>query len=132
MIRQEFNILTYWKVIVYYDIDYNFFNYIEDELVNIGSPVRRISHIKHELKHHAKAVTFSNITKHISLVLFNKHKDNIDYMDSVVHEAEHIKQHILKAYKVKDEGEDAAYTIGYIIKKMLEVKPVKMIMIDNK
>lgn len=132
MIRQEFDILTYWKVIVYYDIDYNFFNYIEDELAKLSTPIGRIKHIKHELKHHAKAVTFSDTTKRISLVLFNKHESNIDYMDSIVHEAEHIKQHILKVYNVKDEGEDAAYTIGYIIRQMLKVKPMKMLVIEKK
>ena len=69
--------------------------------------------------HKAKAVTVSNIHKHISIVLFNKHDDTLDYVNSIVHEAEHIKQAMLKAYNVKDYGEPPAYTIGYLAMKML-------------
>ncbi len=36
----------------------------------------------------------------------------IDYINSIVHEAEHIKQAMLKAYRVEDKGEPPAYTIG--------------------
>jgi len=42
-------------------------------------------------------------------------------MSTIVHEAEHIKQHILKYYKREDKGEVSAYLIGYIISKMYSV-----------
>ena len=71
----------------------------------------------------AKAVTLSNRLLHISVVVFNKHKDKLDYINSIVHEAEHIKQHMLKAYNVDDEGEPPAYTVGYIAMKMLMINP---------
>lgn len=71
--------------------------------------------------HKAKAVTISNINKNISIVLFNKHKNNKDYINSIVHEAEHIKQHILYKYHVKDSSEEPAYTIGYITMNMFDV-----------
>jgi hypothetical protein len=67
----------------------------------------------------AKGVTISNTYLYTSIVLLNKHKDYYDYINSIVHEAEHIKQSILKTYNIKDEGEPPAYTIGYIAKKML-------------
>lgn len=131
MIRQEFNILNYWKVIVYYDIDYNFFDYIAKDLAVLGSPVEGINYIKHELLYNAKAVTYSNIQGHISLIAFNKHTNKYDYINSIVHEAEHVKQHIFKAYTIKDEGENAAYTIGCIVSQMLRVKPTKMLVIEK-
>ena len=43
-----------------------------------------------------------------------------DYIDSVVHEAEHVKQAMLKAYHVEDIGEPPAYTIGYLVGRMWE------------
>lgn len=67
----------------------------------------------------AKAVTVSNIEKHISVVLFNPHREMYDYINSIVHEAEHIKQDMLRAYNVDDSGEPPAYTIGYLVMKML-------------
>lgn len=67
----------------------------------------------------AKAVTISNIKLYTSIVLFNKHNNKYDYLNSIVHEAEHIKQHMLEGYNVNDIGEPPAYTIGYLVMKMM-------------
>lgn len=121
MIKQVIDIDGYWKVIVYYNIDYNFFDIIAKDLKDIGSPVEKIEDIYYNLKHKAKAVTCSNINNRTSVVLFNIHKNKYDYINSIVHEAEHIKQHMLKAYRVADKGEPPAYTVGYIAMKMLMI-----------
>ncbi len=123
MIKQLIDIDGYWEVIVYYNVDYNFFSDIAFELKAIGSPVERIDDVYYNLKYEAKAVTCSNIRKHISIVLFNYHKSRYDYVNSIVHEAEHIKQCMLKAYDVADEGESPAYTVGYIAMRMLMINP---------
>ena len=68
----------------------------------------------------AKAFTISNTSKHISIVGFNKHDDELDYINSIVHEAEHIKQAMLEAYSVDDKDEPPAYTIGYLIMRMYD------------
>ena len=120
MVKHIIDIDKYWRVIVYYNINYNSFNEIVKELLQISSPVEEIDDIYFNLKYKAKAVTCSNINKRVSIVLFNKHKNKLDYINSIVHEAEHIKQHMLMAYNIKDSGEDPAYTIGYIVMKMLE------------
>lgn len=123
MIKQLIDIDGYWEVIVYYNVDYNFFDDIAAELRAISSPVEKINEIYTNLKHHAKAVTCSNINKRVSIVIFNKHKNRYDYINSIVHEAEHVKQHMLKAYNVKDRGEAPAYTVGYIVMRMLMINP---------
>ena len=61
MIKQLINIDGYWKVIVYYNVDYNFFSDIAFELKAIGSPVEKIDDVYYNLKYKAKAVTCSNI-----------------------------------------------------------------------
>ena len=122
MIRQEFNVKHYWKVIVYYDVNYNLFDYIEDELYDIIHKEKDIDRLYYNMStHKAKAVTISSIKKHKSIVLFNKHKSYYDYINSIVHEAEHIKQAMLKAYNIKDYGENPAYTIGFVAMKMLMI-----------
>ena len=122
MIRQEFNVKHYWKVIVYYDVNYNLFNYIEDELYDIIHKEKDIDRLYYNMStYKAKAVTISSIKKHKSIVLFNKHKSYYDYINSIVHEAEHIKQAMLKAYNIKDYGENPAYTIGFVAMKMLMI-----------
>ena len=121
MIKQLIDIDGYWKVIVYYNIDYNFFSDVAFELKAIGSPVEKIDDIYYNLRNGAKAVTCSNFKSKTSIVIFNKHKSRYDYVNSIIHEAEHIKQHMLKAYRVSDEGEPPAYTIGYIAMKILMI-----------
>ena len=120
MIRNTININGYWKVIVYYNVNYNFFNIIYEDLKNIKCSKSTINKIYHNmLYNNTKGVTISNTYLYTSIVLLNRHKDYYDYINSIVHEAEHIKQSILKTYNIEDIGEPPAYTIGYIAKKML-------------
>lgn len=119
MIRQVVYIKHYWKVIIYYNIDYDLFKYAEKDLISIGITEQAIRKMLRRLKNKAKAVTVSNLGNHISAVIFNKHSNPYDYINSIVHEAEHIKQAMLKAYNVEDEGEPSAYTIGYLVMRMI-------------
>lgn len=122
MIKQIINIDNYWEVIVYYDIDYNFFNDIAKELKHINSPVEEIDKIYYNMKYKSKAFTYSNLKCRVSIVGFNKHFNKYDYVNSIIHEAEHIKQHMFRSYKILDEGEPPAYTVGYVAMKMLQLK----------
>ena len=120
MIKQTIDVNGYWTVMVYYDINYNRFYNIVDDLIAINIPAKTIKQIyRNIVTHRAKAVTISNIEKQISIVVFNRHNDNYDYINSIVHEAEHIKQAMLKGYKIKDKGEPPAYTVGYLVMKMM-------------
>lgn len=122
MIRKVFNINNYWKVIVYYNVNYNFFNIISRELKYYGASNNSIKHVYDKMsKRKAKAVTISFYEERVSAVLFNTHKSYYDYVNSIVHEAEHIKQAMLKYYSINDEGEEPAYTIGYLAMKMLMI-----------
>ena len=119
MIKQVIDVDGYWKIIVYYNIDYNLFNIIKDDIAKNSTPVEGIDEIKHELfVGSAKAVTISNRRRYISFVLFTKHTSREDYISSIVHEAEHVKDAMLKQYRIKNSGEPPAYTIGYIVKEM--------------
>lgn len=122
MIKQVFNVKHYWRVIVYYNVDYNLFEYIKHDLHNIKSSLTQINRVFYNIQtNRAKAVTISNIKEHTSIILFNKHKTVFDYINSIVHEAEHVKQAMLKAYKISDTGEAPAYTIGFLVMKMMMI-----------
>ena len=127
MIKQVFNVEHYWKVIIYYNVDYSLFNIVADTLKEIQCPNSIIDEVYYYMKNHkAKAVTISNCKNRVSVLLFNKHSDYYDYINSAIHEAEHIKQALLKCYRINDRGEAPAYTIGFLaskmIKKMMNVK----------
>ena len=122
MIRQHFYVEYYWEVIVFYNIDFDLFEYVEEELLGIGFSIREIDELHYYLcSGYAKAITCSNIEYHKSIVLLPPHTSPQDYLDSIVHEAEHVKQAMLEAYQVGDRGEPPAYTIGYLISKMYPV-----------
>lgn len=122
MIRRTINIDDYWKVIVYYNVNYNFFNIISRELKRYGASNSTIRRIYNRMsKGKAKAVTISFYEEKVSVVLFNTHKSYYDYINSIIHEAEHIKQMMLEVYEINDEGEAPAYTIGYVAMKMLMI-----------
>ena len=122
MVRQQFDIQQYWKVIIFYDVDFDHFSIIVEDLVAAGAFSGLIWKIYDMLFYQqAKAATFSNPEEHISVVLFNKHDRREDYINSIVHEAEHVKQAMLEAYNVEDEGEPPAYTIGYLMSQMYRV-----------
>lgn len=119
MIRQSFDIEGYWRVIVYYNVDYGLFSSVEREMLHYGAAPEVVKDIYGNMSSgKAKAVTYSNCPRHISMVLFNRHGTMADYINSIVHEAEHIKQAMLAAYGVEDAGEPPAYTIGFIVMKM--------------
>ena len=122
MVKQTFDVDGYWKVVVFYDLDPAFFGDVEFELMMIGFPKAAIEEVRETvLSGEAKAVTCSVSHQHSSVVIFNPHISKADYISSIVHEAEHIKQAMLRAYDIEDIGEAPAYTVGYLVKKMYEV-----------
>ena len=119
MIRQEFYVRHYWKVVVFYNVSYDLFSIVRGDLLGIGFPRENLETLYREIKNGSiKAVTCSNLERHTSILLFLPHSSQTDYLNSVVHEAEHVKQAMLEAYKVEDRGEPPAYTMGYIVGRM--------------
>lgn len=128
MIKQIFNVENYWKVVVYYSVDYHFFDAIAEDLLDIGFSLESIDALYNTMSSRdAKAVTCSSLHHRTSILLFNQHNTKTDYINSIVHEAEHVKQSMLKAYRVEDKGEPPAYTIGYIVGRMWEVVGKKLL-----
>lgn len=122
MVRQEFDIERYWKIIVYYQVDYNRFMGIYKDCLNYKAPAELIEKVYHVMSTGmAKGVTLSMYDHHVSIVLINPHESKFDFVSTVVHEAEHVKQAMLEVYDVKDYGEPPAYTIGYIVMMMYRV-----------
>lgn len=122
MIKRVIDVDNYWKVIVYYNVDYNLFNFIAKDLYKIGTSKYQIEEIYNRMYNkRAKAVTISSIYDKTSVVLFNHHRNYDDYRNSIVHEAEHIKQSMLYYYNIEDKGEAPAYTVGYLAMKMLKM-----------
>jgi hypothetical protein len=94
MIRQDISIDGYWDIIVGYDV------YLGED--NSG-------------------FTHTDFNKKLSVVVIGKADSKKQFLNTIVHEAKHIQSHICKYYDIPEDGEDAAYLIGYIVMKMYSV-----------
>ena len=94
MIRQDIDIAGYWKITVVYNV------FIGKK--NTG-------------------FTYTNSNKRKSIVGISKTTSQEQFLNTIVHEAKHVQSHICDYYNVPEDGEDAAYLIGYIVQKMHRV-----------
>lgn len=94
MIRQDINIEGYWRIIVCYDVELGELN---------------------------GGFTQTDFNKRLSIVGIGKVSSTRQLINTIVHEAKHIQSHICNYYKVPEDGEQAAYLIGYIVMKMFNV-----------
>lgn len=94
MIRQDIDINGYWKIIVVYNV---------------------------ELGQKDGGFTYTDFKRRQSIVGIGKSTSNSQLLNTITHEAKHVQSHICKYYNVKEDEEDAAYLIGYIIQQMYQV-----------
>ena len=121
MIKKIFNIDNKWKVIVYYNIDYNLFDYIADDIYKLKMSDRLVNRVYKMLKSgRAKAVTISSPVKKCSVVAFNPTNSKYDLINSIAHEAVHVMEAILNYYNIDVSGEPPAYTLGHLVQIMLQ------------
>ena len=94
MIRQDIDVEGYWRIIVVYNAP-------------LGSK--------------DVGFTYSNFTKKTSIVGIAATSSQEQFLNTLVHEAKHVQSHICNYYNVSEEGEQAAYLIGYIVQRMHRV-----------
>jgi len=59
--------------------------------------------------------TFSNSDYKMSIVCIGPSKDVSEFVNTAIHEAKHVQSHICSYYGIKEDGEKAAYLIGYLV-----------------
>lgn len=62
--------------------------------------------------------TQTDFRKRKSVVVIGKSTSRGQFLNTIVHEAKHVQSHICRYYGVPENGEDAAYLIGYIVQRM--------------
>lgn len=94
MIRQDIDVDGYWKIIVLY---------------------------KAPLGEKNVGFTYTNPKKKISIVGIAATSTQEELLNTIVHEAKHVQSHICEYYHVPEDGEQAAYLIGFIVQNMHRV-----------
>lgn len=91
MIYQEIDVNGYWKIIVVYNV----FLVSEDT-----------------------GFTQTDFSKRLSIVGISNVSSVEQLINTIVHEAKHVQSNICRYYDIPEDGEDAAYLIGFIVQKM--------------
>lgn len=91
MIRQSFGIAGYWDVVVLYGVD---------------------------MGEYDAGFTKTYFERKFSIVGISPTTSQEQFFNTLVHEAKHLQSHICRYYNVPEDGEQAAYLIGYIIQQM--------------
>ena len=124
MIGQSFYIDKYdWQVMVLYEVSYNNKDYVISLLETICSDNNLIDKAiaNLNLRKRNTGFTYSDLDKHCSIIVIGKTTSNREIVNTIVHEANHLKSHIATAYDIDEKGEEVCYLIGGIVRTMFRV-----------
>lgn len=111
-----------WNVLVYYNVEPQDFVEIEDSLRQIDCPNKDIRSAFRVLsKSKNTGFTFSNSDYKMSIVCISQTTSASEFVSTAVHEAKHVQSHICQFYKIDEHGEEAAYLIGHLVRKMYKM-----------
>ena len=89
--RQDIDLDGYWHIIVLYN-------------VFLGQDNAGFTH--------------TNFNRKLSIVAIGLATSKEQFINTIAHEAKHLQSHICKYYNVDEDGEQAAYLMGYLIERM--------------
>ena len=124
MIGQKFYIDKYdWQVIVLYEVGYSNKDYVIDMLRQICNNENVMNQAKDNLNldKYNTGFTYSDLDEQCSLMVIGKTSSSRETVNTIVHEANHLKSHIATKYNIDEKGEEVCYLIGGIVRTMFKV-----------
>lgn len=122
MIRQYINVARgAWHIIIYYNVSYDMYEDIYQDLYDADCPRADMLKVKQVLKKKNTGFTFTNTERKLSIVCISKATSKSQFFNTAIHEIDHVQSHICTYYGVGMKTEEAAYLIGYIVRKMHSV-----------
>lgn len=121
MIGQIINLKDYdWKIKIFYNTNINDKDIILDELKNICNDKKFINKAKQNIEYNSPNTGFiyTNYNTRQSLINIGHATSKKEFIDTIVHEANHLQSHIATYYNLNEKGEEVSYLIGYIVKQM--------------
>ena len=119
MIKSTIDVIGYWSIVLFVDVDYDNFDIVESALTDILAPISIIDEIYDKISYKLNSgVTFTNSNFKTSIVCINKGSTREQIINTISHEADHVQAAICDYYNVPLDSEQAAYLIGYLVGKM--------------
>lgn len=121
MILHYFKLPRYdWEVFAYYGVTPKYKDVIIDQLKDMGCREEYIHKSLDliETKKVNTGFTYSNDFNQQSVVVVSECESSEDFMNTLVHEARHLQQHIQDTYHLSDDSEELYYLMGAIVQIM--------------
>lgn len=108
-----------WNIIVYYGVEQDSIEPLVDDLRSVGCPENDIIYGLDILTSQFNSgMTFTNTDYKTSIVCIGNATSAEQFVNTVIHESKHVQSHICDYYNIREDGEQAAYLIGYIVQRM--------------
>lgn len=131
MTKQYIDIAGKWAIILAYSIGLQDLDEIASWLEALGcteSEIRRACRVAMSTN---SGFTFSNHNLRMSVVCISRATSEEQWWDTMVHELKHVQSHICEYYDVPESSEDAAYLIGYQMRRVLAHKKPPALIADG-
>lgn len=121
MIKQEFTLDNKWLVRVMYSMHNDDTTEAMKALHELKCPrtkaIKAYSIISLGMN---KGFTYTNHLLNTTLIYIGVSSNKGEFINTIVHEAKHAQSNICQHFKVREDGEEAAELIAYIVQKMWE------------
>lgn len=123
MIGNYFVLSDYdWKVKVYYDVDKDDIDFCIKELTRLTNSSKYHKACRETLYTNKKdrGYIYTSYNKRESVIFIGIPSSTGELIDTITHEANHLKSHIATYYNLDEKGEEVSYLIGNIVQYMTE------------
>lgn len=123
MIHRKIHIEDYdWVTDIYYDVRALDADIIADKLEDMGCSIRNVRKAFNLIDSDSPNIglTYSNKNNHHTLIVIGYVTSIAEFFNTLVHEIDHLTDHISQFYKIPYASEDNSYLIGYIAKTICE------------
>lgn len=123
MIGQHFNMPKYdWDIEVYYNVNKYDINFCIKKLKQLATKIKVHKECYKTLYTDKldRAYVYSSYNRKLSIVFIGEPSSTGEFINTITHEANHIKSHIATYYGIDEKDEEVCYMIGGIVKEMSE------------
>ena len=124
MIKQNIYLKEYkWYITVFYNTSIDDLNDIINKLKEMDISKNDL-YLAYENIIDNKINTgfiYTNFKKRETLITIGKANSKEEFINTVVHEANHLQSHIATYYDIDEKGEEVSYLIGDIVKRMYSI-----------
>lgn len=120
---QKFKVSEYnWDVHIYYVLDFQQRNEIIKKISQLSKNQSTIDSVKINLD---KAdldtgLTYSGFDEHLTIMVIHKASSIAEFLNTLVHEKNHLEMHMCEALDINPYSEEAAHLSGNLAQQMFE------------